>query len=460
MACSFGSDKAGGSQGLGEDDDDDDATTGTTLTGGEDGIPPGDDDDDDSGPGDTTGDDDDDDDDSSSDGRGQPECGNGIVEGDEACDDDNDIDHDGCTNACQESGSQLWGHAFGSNPAEFEVLRAVAYHSESDTYFGVGFVRPGSDFDAKRVRFNVDGDVLQDEAPAQSGDQLDGGIGVSPDGELVVVGTDANTFRVEQVTLELGVEWTDTAPEFGSGEGMAWGVAFQPDGSFLTVGAQPRTPTAAYARKYDDEGQFEGEGAIDNNLIQYFRAVSWSEASGLYYLAYNVEGNGEAVIVLDPELSQTDAIDVDTPGAPRLRDVAVTDDVVLVAGYYDEGGSYTAFVDAYALDDGSFGWRYTTTGDEGSALFLAVAVDDEGSVVAGGYQQVTLADTPGLPQRIVYKLDAETGDLRWSTIVDVEDNPIGSVQGLAIGPDNMIVAVGSAGPVGSQTGPAAYALNP
>ncbi len=30
-------------------------------------------------------------------------CGNGLVEGDEACDDGNDRDGDGCTNACEEA---------------------------------------------------------------------------------------------------------------------------------------------------------------------------------------------------------------------------------------------------------------------------------------------------------------------------------------------------------------------
>ena len=81
---------------------------------------------------------------------------------------------------------------------------------------------------------------------------------------------------------------------------------------------------------------------------------------------------------------------------------------------------------------GALKWRYETTGDEGEAFFLAMAVDGEGSIVAGGYQPVTLDDQPGQPQRIVHKLDPGSGMLLWSTIVDVEDNPIGSVQDLTI----------------------------
>ncbi|MEM6996967.1 MAG: hypothetical protein AAF721_41070, partial [Myxococcota bacterium] len=60
------------------------------------------------------------------DGSGAPvgECGNGIVEGDEACDDDNDIVGDGCRPDCTRSGEPVWINEFSPNEGE-SVFRAV-----------------------------------------------------------------------------------------------------------------------------------------------------------------------------------------------------------------------------------------------------------------------------------------------------------------------------------------------
>lgn len=464
MACSFGTEGVGNGQQLGQGDDDDDATSGSPMndTGANDGIPPttGDDDDDSV---DGTGDDDDDtgddDDDSSSDGPSEPVCGNRIVEDDEICDDGNDIDHDGCTTACQESGSQIFGHAFPGDPATFEAMRAVAFHPDLDTYFGVGFVWSGTSYDTIRVEVGIDGVVHQEQVTDTAGDQVDNGVAVSPGGDLAIVGREGNVFRVDQVGTDLAIVDTDMFAGFGVGEGMAWSVAFEPGGAFLAVGSQPRDGSAAFAQKFDASGVGSSEGAIANSLPEYFRAVVWDEDTNRYYCAYNISSGDDTIVTYDATLGMTSTIAVDTPGESTLRSVAVTEDSIIVAGYYDVLNADTAFVDSYSLA-GNLQWRYETEGDEGEAFFLAMEVDGEGSIVAGGYQPVTIDELTGQPQRIIHKLEPDGGTLLWSKIVEVEDNPIGSVQDLTIGPGNVIFAVGTAGPAGTSTGPAAYALNP
>jgi len=389
-----------------------------------------------------------------------------MVEGDEACDDGNEVDHDGCTNACQDSGSQAWSLSLGNNPGVFETLRGVAYHSGEDSYFAAGFVYDdGSGYDALQVEISDPGNADYNMPVALSGNQFAASVAVDPDGALLVAGTDGNAMRVERFDTAWQFEDGWTFAGFGSGDGVGSSVAVAPDGTALAVGSINQDETAAHVRSFADNGQPNGENTVSTTEYEYFRSVAWSDQTNLFYVSYNSNGGQDRVIAFDSTAAEVASFGV-TAGSTEttLRGLAVGEDAIYVVGYWDDNpdsdGLDTGFVDAYAFD-GTFQWRFESAGAEGlDAFFLDVAVDDEGSVVVVGFQDAMGAQGQILAQPVAHKLDPEDGTERWSTVVETEAGDVGSLQGVTIGPGNLIVAVGSSGPADAESGPAVFAINP
>jgi cysteine-rich repeat protein len=128
-------------------------------------------------------------DDGSSSGVRGPLCGDGIVEGDELCDDENDAPGDGCT-LCQVSGTPLWIFTDGTD-APGEAANAVALASRGNGIVVVGALAiDGADTDIWLEVFDEDGGSMLRRTVAGEGDADDAAfdVRVRPSGDITVVG--------------------------------------------------------------------------------------------------------------------------------------------------------------------------------------------------------------------------------------------------------------------------------
>lgn len=142
-------------------------------------------------------------------GSGSPGafCGNGVVEGIEACDDGNDMDADGCSRSCELSGSLSWrlpfdverGYGVGLDARDGEAYVLVMdYHEFEDVESISSRVSTLGDIVAQYVHLGglADIDVARDA------------IASMPGGE-VIVGYPSPEGRLFRLDLDSGPVWMD-----------------------------------------------------------------------------------------------------------------------------------------------------------------------------------------------------------------------------------------------------------
>ncbi len=179
----------------------------------------------------------------------------------------------------------------------------------------------------------------------------------------------------------------------------------------------------------------------------------WSNAEQAYYATLNsfVSGSPRDIFVYDDDLNLLDEFEVDDPLGVNLRGLTVNEGGVFVAAFLG-GTTY-----AYGFEfDGTPRWNVSWVGDAGlSAIAIEITTDDEGSVIVAGRDETMGGDLPAL-----YKLDPDNGDIRWNVTIDVPGFDRGYLLGVTTGPDNRIVAVGSAGVEGQATKPLMVSVLP
>ncbi len=409
---------------------------------------------------------------SSSSGTPDPVCGNGQLDGDEFCDDGNVVEADGCNPDCRISGMELF--SFISQTEGNDEATAVQLTEDGGIVVG-GHYGESS---------NLDGFVARiDEAGAEAWIQILEGtadrddvvwdLALTPDGNVRAVGQIINAVAKKGVTPREDVWLAEFDAQTGEPIWMfthgdpppsterAYAMTLLPIGDTVVASRSgaPTNSTFAVSRysviEVNDEFEFSevwneafdgGAGGGDRAEAIAFDPVGQRVvvAGAMEYEVDNLDRHLRALDIsgnaLEPpceDLGGDDPLSEED----RIFDVAVgpIGEVVAVGRASrdaDEGND--AWVGYYPPGSCALAWVETEPGSgQERDAFTAVAIDDLGHIVAGGYLYEENTEDAWLA-----KYNA-SGERLWAIEpIDGPGNGADRVTELTIGPDREITVVG------------------
>ncbi len=229
------------------------------------------------------------DEDSGSSSEGGPLCGNNMLDGDEVCDDGNEVDGDGCNNDCIESGTELWVTDVSEG---YVISDAASIGVDGSDHSHVVFPVYDEDFDYSSVlrELDTDGSIIattevDDPNPDPELDIFTNGIAVAPDGSTVLTGTTdgipdnlAFVFGYDPAGMR---DWSRVIDPGTRSNGRA--VDFDDNGDFAFAGTQGPNPSDGLVAVYD---------ALGNELW----SEVYSEAVSVSF--YDVDARDDEVFVV------------------------------------------------------------------------------------------------------------------------------------------------------------------
>ena len=306
-------------------------------------------------------------------------CGDGIVEGGEACDDGNAIDADGCNNDCQESGTTVWeDNSIGAMDAVGDWLWALAVDSEGNIVATGRRPTATEDWNVWLVKFDPDGTLLwEEDIDAYGGTDEGSGIATDSNDNIIVTGylegnagSPLEGYFLHKYDPDGTLLWED-APAPGPTAGT-WGMD-------VAVG----TSDEIYAVGTRDEGTFDGYS--------------------IWLRAYDSDGTIRWTEQVSQAVEDTD----NRAAAVALGSMGE----VYVGGHEGVTNSNTvAWLSKYD-EDGNADW--TVTRDGGAAgidAYYGLAVAADGDVVAVGRGSV-----PGQGFDILFDRYDTDGNEVWTT---------------------------------------------
>lgn len=377
---------------------------------------------------------------------GGPSCGDGIVDADEACDDGNDVDGDGCNADCVISGSLVWEVVYDRGAGLDEEGISLAFGADGRVGVVGATSSPSEDAnDVLAVMLSADGEPLwdfvhdSDGDPESEGGQTDRGHGIAieDDGAVILAGYE---FLVEESVWVAKLD-ADGAPVWSHSDpletGRAYGVAAA-DGDVYVVGSFGPT---GFLRRYNTNGAefwtVEESGTEGCNGCDYLFHVAVTEtgvvAGGVvdnvtadaWIGAFDGDGNEQwSNVVAGPLDGQDGVIGLGRSGGSTLVLLALNDyaDVRLEAR--DDAGAVQ-----WTLDD-PLGAGVIPAG-------LAATAD-------GGFVMITNLYDPRttISSVRVVRFDAE-GGVVWETIHALPEGEGVDARRVAVGSDGRIGLTGS-----------------
>lgn len=332
-----------------------------------------------------------------------PVCGDGMVEGDEECDEPDDVDGDGCNTDCVRSGSPRWSAVVASdsgNDRLFGLTQLV-----TGDVVAVGYVQAASR-DVIIVRYTVDGDEVQ-----RIVHDVDGG---TDEAEAVVQGGTGRLYVCGRATLA-GVSrpwvgrWDALLPALpdyegevpAPVEGYCHDITYVSSSQIVAVGG---SGGQAWTWTFADGSLGAGEAAMTApaGASRFKEVVRAPDAS------VTVAGQlGDlGVVMMPPSDTDLGLPFIETVEQIELQSMIVGEDAIVVGGLARGLGFAMddLWVAAYELD-GAERWRFV--GDFPAIDEVEdVAVDPAGNVFATGHV------VSEAPDRWVAKLDP-AGQLVW-----------------------------------------------
>jgi hypothetical protein len=361
-------------------------------------------------------------------------------EGDELCDDANDIDGDGCNVDCVSSGTPRW------DPAE----RTYSGAEDTDARFWDVEVRPDGtiiavglevvfDQDALAVLFDGDGEIIwtrQYDPGAGTSVDIARGVSSTPNGAIYLVGHSPNPTATEGWIAEIepangalaAFEWTGRTYAYGVAHMDPSTIVVAGHGSML-VGARAFTETLATA--------WIAESMVAAATIS---AVAVDDARGIAYAAGQFDAIAR-VVQLVPDATEPLVTIFEGPVESTVQTLEMRDGALVLGGSIgEERDGWLERMDA----SGASLWSWAS-GEPTHAEVEDVAIAANGDVIAGGF-------VSGLDQDArVWKLSA-AGELLWTW---TWDEPLANddiVRAVAVFPEGDIVVVGSRTPRGVTEG--------
>ena len=379
------------------------------------------------------------------------ECGDGMRDPGEACDDGNEIEADGCNNDCTVSGSVLWEHSQASGTGNTDDAYAVAVDADGRAHvagetFGAGvdfWVRQYTEDGGLGWTVTMDGGAALNEGARAA--VLDGAT-------LYVVGYANVAGQSNNVVLRsfdagggLGLDVMYNDPLNGSNVGQ--GVAVDPMGNIVVAANESVAMQGSniWAREYTPAGATAwtvGYGGPALSTDQA-RAVATDAMGNVAVAGYHtVTGQGRDVWVRVYDTAGAEQWTGTYGNANALDDEALGvafDSMgnVVVAGFeLDPVIPWRLFLRKYD-PGGAELWTMPWDGDTGEgARAFGVTIDAADDIIITGQHR-----EGGFSQLLVRKYDPD-GNPRWTT--SLEGAPMTNQVGRSVttGPDNRVWVAG------------------
>ncbi len=380
-----------------------------------------------------------------------PNCGDGVPDADEACDDGNMTDADGCNNDCTISGSVLWFHSQAGGAGQNEEAFGVAVDSQGRAYVAGDFYG-AADLDFW-VRQYTEDDGLGWTQSFNGGGGNDGARAIAVDGSTVyaagytVVAGQSNNMWLRGFDLDGNPGLVASYNDPLNGSNVGQGVAVDPGGNIVVAANESGLMQGSniWAREYTPAGATNWTAAYNGpaNGGDVARAVAVDAMGNVAVVGYHsVTGQGRDIWI---RMYDTDGNPLWTVNYGNLN--ALDDEAYGVA--FDPDGNVV--VAGFELDP-MIPWRlwlskydpsgvelwtmpWDGAGGEGARAF-GVAVDDAGDIVMTGQHRVG-----DFSQFLVRKVDSN-GNERWVTDISgiARTNQVG--RAVAIGPGRRIWVAG------------------
>ncbi|WP_434423440.1 DUF4215 domain-containing protein [Nannocystis pusilla] len=384
-----------------------------------------------------------------------PVCGDGIVSGDEACDDGNQIDDDCCTNTCTkgqaEPGQVCWTVIVEGTKNGEDLAGGIAVDAAGEIYIAASVVDMAAGPDALIQKFDPGG-------LSQWTQQYDGGVNAAdsalrlaaePTGFMVAVGRQTiaqgqpGLFWLSKCTPTGQLVWqfTDDAPIAGAAVAMAG------DDPVVAGSIKQAQDTNGFVRKYDENGGeiWSRVHVGDHGGLDSLSGVTVDGAGNVYAVGReSTAAQGFDILVLqygpDGAPGWTDVVDGGTGGNDWALNVAVDlDGVVYVAGRVETGGGFAdAWLRRYEAG-GQVLWTDTFAGEFGqSDDATAIAAVAGGGFVAAGSTAVGEDDV----DLWIRRYDAD-GEVVWTNVVAGMNGGVDGATDVAFTPDGGVVVTGT-----------------
>lgn len=383
-------------------------------------------------------------------------CGDGLIDGDEACDDGNMIDADGCNDDCTVSGELLWSDSLGSGLGQPDEAFAAATDGFGNLYVA-GYVSvDGPSSDIWYRKYDDAGAELWTttvDGPASGKDQ--GRAIAAEDSELFYVGgytpvaMESNNTWLRRHGADGSTIWTEAYNGVSASSDIIRAIALDGIGGLVAVGHTTVTGEGqnVWMRRYSEGGvatwtrTFGGAGLGNDSGIAVAVAGDGSiyvggaetvpgEGYNMWLAHLDQDGNTLWTRVRNGPANKADYINgvVALPGGDAI-----------VCGY--EGMAdipWQAWIRRYD-NAGGIVWTTTYDGETHEGAYCdAIARDSAGDLVFTGGENVD-----GVRRIMVRKL-ADDGSTRWGTTVPPAAAGPDFGRGVAIGPDDSIYVVGAA----------------
>jgi cysteine-rich repeat protein len=304
-------------------------------------------------------------------------------------------------------------------------------------------------------------DALQGSA---HGTDQAGAVAVDPTGDVIAVGTTAETATGDDLTVvklsgATGAEvWRHTVDGGFKVEDSGSGIAIDGEGNIAVAGLTNEYDTIPRYLSTGDFTVLKLSGATGDEIWRYSLA---NNGRGARAVAFDSSGNVVAVGSVEEggtynflEFFTIAKLAKDTgaelwhqelnDGFPESAGFGVatgeTGDVFAVGAHGPDGGSGAYFVTRRAATDGTEVWSQHLQGDSPTLFEFAKAIELDGSggvLTAGTYQNAATG-----PDFVVAKLAASTGTPVWSTAIDGGVNGGDGANAIAVDPSGDPVAAG------------------
>lgn len=399
-----------------------------------------------------------------------PTCGNAIPEPGELCDDGNSVEADGCNPDCRPSGMQLL--SFTSKQEGDDQAEAILLTDENDII--VGGIAGEVDRNGFVARYRADGvEQWRREVVGTDEGSLDAvwGLALSPEGNVRYVGQVINTPADEMDPPRPDYQLAELLPENGNPVWMfevggasdaerGYDIATLPNGDFVVagrVGAPTNSDFGVVRFAIADAG--DGEYMIEtvwahafdggSDMRDFAEGIAWYEGRIIVggTMEYEADDLDRHLRALDPDGEPFDPPCEDLGGDdPLVADDAIFGVAVGPSGEVAAVGWATrketeladAWLGYYPPGECGLLWVRTTEGaGHYPDAYRAVAIDDLGHIVVGGY-----LNTGNNEDAWLTKYDSASNQLWAIEPIDGPGNGNDRIESIAVGPNREITVGG------------------
>ncbi len=358
----------------------------------------------------------------------QPVCGNGVMEGDEACDDGNDAPADGCSPQCVISGTPIWETVLAGDAGLDDRAWSLAILAPSDVVIcGLeGTTEVTTEAFYGRLSGSDGAVQWSDTFPAD--DSVAEAVAVSLANELIVGGSADGSPWLRKVDGDGEVIW-ETRPAIARLRGIAPNV-----GGAMLAGSASDADGSAQAVLVGiraEDGDEEWRQVLPAG--DAFTSIARRSTNDVLLLA--TMGSNRALVQ-----GGKDGVDVlaviEALANDQAQGLGLRGDSAVIGGYVDTADGFDWWIGVY--DGATQRWAQSNSFIEGVAVadeFEDVAFMPDGSVVGVGL--ITNDDK----DIWVAVFDAE-GGMTWSRVLPEDNRGDDVARAVAVAPDGSIVVAG------------------